>query len=137
MFLCIICRQNPPKLVIYITKIPTREQNFPKNGLLGTSPPSPPLDSALRNKTLSYLNFKRALNKIEKQPLFIDLIMQYSVAITLPQLPPVVAMRRLRRNQQNSLKTRFKVHKSFCCNVSRVDIRIPTTSSWPQMLQPS
>ena len=45
MFFSIISPQNPPKLVIWNTKIPTREQNFPTNGLLGGAlrPPSPPI----------------------------------------------------------------------------------------------
>ena len=51
MFFSIISPQNPPKLVIWNTKIPTREQNFPTNGLLGVGapppPPAPPLASAL------------------------------------------------------------------------------------------
>ena len=43
MFFSIISPQNPPKLVIWNTKIPTREQNFPTNGLLGgrSAPPAP------------------------------------------------------------------------------------------------
>ena len=51
MFFSIISPQNPPKLVIWNTKIPTREQNFPTNGLLGGAlrpPPAPPLASALK-----------------------------------------------------------------------------------------
>ena len=49
MFFSIISPQNPPKLVKWNKKIPTREQNFPTNGLLGgrSAPPAPPLASAL------------------------------------------------------------------------------------------
>ena len=46
MFLCVISPKNPQKLVIQITKIPTREQNFPTNGLVGgggRSAPQPPI----------------------------------------------------------------------------------------------